>query len=319
MTGRVDVQPSPRWTRRPIARLTMGVAALGLVVLAVACTPPPPEPVAPVAPVRDLPVSTTELDLVDPTRATPPFDGYPGDPTRALPTTVWYPTERHGPYPLVVFAHGFGVAPDFYGALLPQIASAGYVVAAPTLPLLSGWPAGPTDTVGWDDEYADLQFVTSAILDAATNGDPVLGDQVDPARIAVMGHSDGALLAFGDGFEAGRTDARVRAVVAFAAYLGGRGTYQANGRALLHFASELDEYNDFGATVDWDHAVLGDPFWTVAVHQATHAGPYTDPGDPAFGVVVATTVDFLDFQLKAGSDAPFVADVVGNPEVVAFV
>lgn len=281
--------------------------------------PPPPDPVAPIGAVRDLPVTSTTLELVDTTRPTPPFGTYPGADDRTLATTVWYPADRAGPYPLVVFAHGYGVTPRFYAALLARIAGAGYVVAAPTLPLLSGTPAGPTDAVDWDEKFTDLQFVTTQVLDLAASGDPVLGGQVDPDRIAVIGHSDGALLAFGDGFEADRTDARVRAVVAFAAYLGGGRPYQANGRALLHFASERDEYNGFSGTVAWDAEHLDDPRWTIAVWNAAHAPPYTDPDDPAFEAVVTTTIDFLDFRCKTGDDGPFTDDVARWPDVLSFV
>ena len=304
--------------RHPRPRTRLRSALLAAVVggaLLAACAPPPPpppppppEPITPIGTARDLPVSTATFRFVDPTRSTPAFGAYPGASTRTLTTTVWYPTERAGPYPLVVFAHGYGVTPRFYAALLARIASAGYVVAAPTLPLLSGTPAGPTDDVDWDAKYGDLQFVTTQVLDRSTAGDPVLGGQIDPARIAVAGHSDGAQLAFGDGFEAGRTDARVRAVVAYAAYLGGGHQYQANGRALLHFASEHDEYNDVGETVAWDHATLGGPYWTVMVWGGAHAPPYTSPADSRFEAVASMSVDFLDAQLKTADDDPFLFD-----------
>ena len=42
---------------------------------------------------------------------------------------------------------------------------------------------------------------------------------IDPNRIAVAGHSDGAVIAFGDGYQPFRLDPRVRAVVAYAADL----------------------------------------------------------------------------------------------------
>jgi len=299
------------------ARLGATVAALVLVAAigGTACAPAAPPPIDPVPTARDLPVAVAERDFVDGSRSTPAYEDFPGADDRTLPTTIWYPADRTGPYPLVVFAHGFGVDPWFAGALLERIAASGYVVAAPTLPLLSGWPAGPTDSVDWEEKYTDLQFVTSSVLDLSASGDPDLGGQVDGSRIAVMGHSDGALLAFGDGFEAGRTDDRVRAVVALAAGLGGSGEYESNGHALLHMVSEFDEYNDFGAAVAWDHAVLGDPSWTVAVWGGRHAPPYTDPDDPRFDDVVATIVDFLDFQLKAQSDAPFLGDVDGSPNL----
>ena len=299
------------------ARLAATVAALVLVAAigGTACAPAAPPPIDPVPTARDLPVAVAERDFVDGSRSTPAYEDFPGADDRTLPTTIWYPADRTGPYPLVVFAHGFGVDPWFAGALLERIAASGYVVAAPTLPLLSGWPAGPTDSVDWEEKYTDLQFVTSSVLDLSASGDPDLGGQVDGSRIAVMGHSDGALLAFGDGFEAGRTDDRVRAVVALAAGLGGSGEYESTGHALLHMVSEFDEYNDFGAAVAWDHAVLGDPSWTVAVWGGRHAPPYTDPDDPRFDDVVATIVDFLDFQLKAQSDAPFLGDVDGSPNL----
>jgi len=299
-----------------VAALITGAALLA------ACGPdpaplPPPDPLAPMATARDLAVDTETFTFVDESRETPAYGSYPGAPERTIPTQVWYPADRAGPYPLVVFAHGFGVTPDFYWALLPRLASAGYVVAAPTLPLLSGIPAGPTDSDDWDEKFTDLQFVTTQVLDRSAGGDPVLGGQVDADRIAVVGHSDGAQLAFGDGFEAGRTDARVRAVVAYAAYLGGGHEYQANGRALLHFAGEFDEYNDFAGTVGWDAAVLADPRWTLAVWGAHHAPPYTDPDDAAFAAVTETTIEFLDFRLKTGDEGPFSAAFARWSDVLA--
>src|SRR5205823_2403647 len=89
-----------------------------------------------------------------------------------------------------VFAPGYGATPASYASMLTRIAAAGYVVAAPTYPLLSGQPAGPTDTVGWEDLYGDTWFVTSQVLADAT-----VGGLIDPNRIAVAGHSDGAAIA----------------------------------------------------------------------------------------------------------------------------
>src|SRR5712692_8090719 len=116
--------------------------------------PPPPGPVSAADTVRNHAVGTHEFVFTDFTRGTPALDDYPGSAVRTIPTTVWYPAigvdgaagadlptdKAHGPYPLVVFAHGFGVTPASYAALLQRIASAGYVVVAPTYPILSGSP-----------------------------------------------------------------------------------------------------------------------------------------------------------------------------------
>ena len=53
---------------------------------------------------------------------------------RSLVTVVRYPAAG-GPYPLVVFGHGFTLTPARYARLLRAWAQAGYVVAAPVFPL----------------------------------------------------------------------------------------------------------------------------------------------------------------------------------------
>ena len=306
---------------RKVTTLVAAVMALSIVL--VGCTPPPPpphNPVSPVAGIRDQSVGTHTFLFTDFTRGTPALDAYPGSPVRSIPTSVWYPTDRsYAPYPLVVFAHGYGVTPSSYRELLSRIASAGYVVAAPTYPILSGSPAGPSDFVDWGEKFPDTWFVTTSILDLSVSGDATLGGMIDPQRIAVAGHSDGALISFGDGFEAWRYDWRVRAVISYAAKLDEPGAiYQATGRAFLHFASDQDEYNDFGSTIAWDHENLQPPSWTVALWNAGHSGPYTDPSDPHFDFVVHTTIDFLDQELKAQSTLWFYLDVVTQPGLAAF-
>jgi dienelactone hydrolase len=316
---------------RKTFRIAAVLAALALVA---GCTPPPPPPpVAPMATIRNHAVGRHDYLFVDVGRSTPAYGDYPGGGWRWIPTSVWYPAvgapgevaadraadRADGPYPLVVFAHGYGVTPGYYAALLQRIASAGYVVVAPTYPILSGMPAGPSDVVGWGDTFADTRFVTTTALDLSTRGDSILGAMIDPERIAVAGHSDGALISFGDGFEALRTDARVRAVISYAAELGEPGTiYQPNGRAFLHFASDHDPYNDLDATLAWDHANLAAPSWTVALWNAGHAPPYVDPADPHFDLVVDATVDFLDYQLKSQSASSFLLDVSTRPDLAAF-
>ncbi len=129
---------------------------------AVGTTGPAAPAVAPTAAVprtgRRGAVGVRTETYVDPSRPTAAVDGYPGASDRTLPVTVWFPAtgdpaspptadaapdRRGGPYPLVLFSHGYAVTPDVYEELLARWAAAGYVVAAPTYPLLSGVPAGP--------------------------------------------------------------------------------------------------------------------------------------------------------------------------------
>jgi acetyl esterase/lipase len=248
-------------------------------------------------------VGFRQTTVVDSTRATSPLGGYPGSPTRAIPLSIWYPSDGGGPFPLVVFAHGFAVTPSFYASLLPKLAAAGYVVVAPTYPMLSGQPAGPTEDVDWGQLFPDTRFVISQMLTLSASSDPTLGGMIDPQRIAVAGHSDGAEVAFGVGYQPRRLDPRVRAVVAMAAEFDGLGGYQPNGRPILHVLSDDDEFNSYGNAIAWDRAHLQDPKSILSLWNAGHAAPFTDTGDPHFALVVRVTIAFLDSTLKAHPEA----------------
>ena len=299
--------PPPTASRSPrqSVRRRAVVAALGITLaalVAAGCIPPPPPAPTPVAPLPtslNHSVGTRQFTFVDSTRATPAFGSYPGSSSRRLPTTVWYPSDGGGPFPLVVFVHGFGVTPADYAPLLTRIAAAGYVVAGATYPLLSGQPAGPTDTVGWDDLFPDTSFVITQVLARSASGDPALGGLIDPNRIAVAGHSDGAAIAYGIGYVPYKVDLRVRAVVAYAADLQYYGWYQPNGRPILHMLSDQDVYNPYGDAITWDRNVLQQPKTVISLWNASHEGPFMQPSDPHYELVVRATIGWLDTTLKA--------------------
>jgi predicted dienelactone hydrolase len=113
----------------------------------------------------------------------------------------------------VLFAHGYDVTPDFYAPLLERWAAAGYVVAAPVFPILSGSDGGASH-VDYEKTFGDASFVITQVLQWG-GGDPLAG-MVDPDRIAAAGHSDGEVVSFGVGFLECCRDPRVRSVIAMA-------------------------------------------------------------------------------------------------------
>jgi pimeloyl-ACP methyl ester carboxylesterase len=108
--------------------------------------------------------------------------------SRSLVTLVWLP-ERARPSPLIVFAHGFQVGPAPYAALLEAWAAHGYVVAAPEFPLTDLAVAGSNlDEADSDNQPQDVRFITDYLVSPQSP----IANRIDPNKVAVAGHSDGA-------------------------------------------------------------------------------------------------------------------------------
>lgn len=109
-----------------------------------------------------------------------------------LQVRVSAPTAGTG-LPVVVLAHGFGLAMDSYDPLVDYWAAHGFVVIQPTFLdslTLGLTPADPRHPTIWRTRIDDLERVIDhlgTILAAV----PGLADRVDPTRLAVAGHSWG--------------------------------------------------------------------------------------------------------------------------------
>jgi dienelactone hydrolase len=270
-------------------------------------------------------------ELVDASRPTPANGSAPGAPTRAMPTTIWYPAigdasaapaadappdAGGGPYPLVVFAHGFAVTPETYAELLARWASAGYVVAAPALPLLRGdAPGGASHADYGPANIADLRFaVDEATRRAAGQGD-LLSGLADPRRVAVAGHSDGEVLAYALVLEPCCRDPAVGAAVLLAGNLrNARVLPEPTGVPVLHVLAERDEYNPYGDAIAFDREHLPAPSFSVTLHGADHTRAFRDATDPHLAIVALTGVDVLDLAFKdpARAGSKLVNDVAAT-------
>jgi predicted dienelactone hydrolase len=241
---------------------------------------------------------------------------------RAVDIAVWYP-RTGGPFPLVVFAHGFGTSPDNYGDFLASLASAGHVVVAPrsfSTRASSGFPSvvetafrtqeadpSPAPEAGTDApppvsgsggdgfDFNDQRLDLVAAIDVVLGPDPPeeLRGRVANTKVAVIGHSDGGVTAAAVAFNSQVGDPRVGAGVIISGDYGefGGEWFPDGSPALLAIHGDADGVNPIASSLGLYAADGGGPRYFVVVHGAGHLDLLTD--DPPLSMVVGLITDFL--------------------------
>jgi dienelactone hydrolase len=221
-----------------------------------------------------------------------------GPPTRV--DVAGAPAERDaGPFPLVVFGHGFAVTPTIYASLLQAWARAGYVVAAPIFPLENAnAPGGPNES-DLINQPGDMSFVISGMLAISADPGSVFARLIDPHAIAVTGQSDGGETALAAAYDRQFLDRRVRAAVILSgAEIPGVGGFDfpAPSPPLLATQGTADVINPSSLTLAF-FDLAPRPKYLLSLLGAPHLGPYTNE-QPQLGVVERVTIAFLDRYLK---------------------
>jgi dienelactone hydrolase len=220
---------------------------------------------------------------------------------RPVTTEFWYPpaSQGSGPFPLIVFGHGFASTPFWYRRLLRAWAGAGYVVAAPIFPLGNENAPGGPDENDIVNQPADMSFVITRVLQASASSKSPLSGLVDPEKVAVAGQSDGAMTAFAAAFEKPWYDDRIHAAVVLSgAILGPHRYAEATGVPLLAVQGTADKINPPIYAHNLFNAV-GRPKFLLLLHGAGHLPPYTVPG-LTLATVEHVTEAFLGHYLGHG-------------------
>jgi len=249
-------------------------------------------------PPRPYPVGWTVLSLTDAKRTTGIVPG------RHLPTYVFYPAVGPGGgaetagapgldqgWPVVLFAEGYNGSLGVYHDLVHHLAAAGFVVLFPLFPLeTAGGTLNEGDLV---NEPGDITFVFTQAL-AAGNGTGVLHGMLDPAHLAMVGHSDGAEAVLGAAYLPGQIGARARVVVAASAQgvlLGNKGgTGVAHAVMVIQGSADTINPPSYGDNL---YATSPSPKSYLQLLGAPHLEPFST-ADQWHGVVESTIVDWLD-------------------------
>jgi dienelactone hydrolase len=281
-----------------------GVSRTGVSAPAPAPRHSPPQP--PFA------VGVRVVTFVDTSR-TLEIPGRPPEP-RTLVTVIRYPARgpatrvdipgaaparAAGPFPLVVFGHGFAVTPRPYAPLLRAWARAGFVVAAPIFPRENADAPGGPDENDLINQPQDVSFVITRMLAASSDPRSVLAGLISPHRIAVTGQSDGGETALAVAYDRYFLDRRVRAAMILSgAKIPGVGGFDFGrvGRSgsppLLAVQGTADTINPPSFTHAFFDAAP-EPKYLLTLLDAPHLGPYTDE-QPQLRIVERVTIAFLE-------------------------
>ncbi len=237
--------------------------------------------------------------------------------------------DGEGPFPLVLFSHGFAANVDGYDNLLNHWASHGYISISPYHRDGGGSMRAIFNSLRLGNEkliaarVADIRLILEH-LDALDQIAPGLAATIDASKIIAAGHSFGAFTAQqfggaasvdpGTGNRIEGRDKRVQAVVAISPpgemfglinaqswktmavpMLITTGTWDADG----HFVTQWQQHK-----LSWENAPAGDN-WLLIVQGADHylgnliCRPERDqpPQQDALRMVNATTVSFMNSML----------------------
>ncbi len=307
-------------------------------------------------------VGVVSATWADPDGATEDFATGETTPGRSLGVEIRYPTTAGsptgetpgatpaygaGPFPVVVFAHGYDVTPDTYAPLLDAWVSAGFVVVAPVFPDTSATAIAAEQGAYTESDMfnqpADVAFVvrelaraTGAAPGPAPPGGAFLRNLVYLPDLAIVGQSDGAdtvaALLFDDEYSLVDYSLAVRpkavGLLSGAEWTRTVDVYRApvsDPPAVLVVQSATDTCN-----TPLDSALLnnlmGQPKWYLSLDDATHLGPYTGQ-DAEAPVVERVTIAFFSHvfgrraasaaAITAAGDEPGLSSVSSAPSVEA--
>jgi len=277
------------------------------------------------------PVGVVTETFVDKTRPTAANGDCSKIKSRTLPTTVVYPAvgaagsttaqpdatpdTNGGPYPLIVFAHGFGATAQTYQKLLEYLAGRGYVVAAPTFPLSSD--DSPCGAIAGDfvNQPEDESFVIDSVLQqSAAKAGPLAG-LVDRTKIGAAGHSNGAVTTYGLVANTKVRDPRVDAAVVMAGTLE---RYPTGRFDLEHTPPLLLIHGVNDSLIPYEHGVdafnrLRGPKGLLTLTTGGH-------GSASGADAYAATGDFFDAYLRgdAAAKSRLASDQVANVSTMQF-
>jgi dienelactone hydrolase len=259
-------------------------------------------------------VGVRSYDWIDTSRPTPANGNYRARNNRELVTTIWYPAvgapspytfrgalpdRAHGPYPIVLFAHGHGGEPAAYTAIVTNWVSRGYVVVAPAFPLSRSRALGGPSYDDLLSQPGDLSYVLDRVLADNVDAGSWMYQMLDARRVAAVGHSMGAWTVLGLVGNQCCRDRRVTAAIVLAGEMAPAFTtkfFTKPAPPLLFVHARDDDVVPYSEGRR-AYAAASRPKYLLTVNGA-HIQPYWGPKTPIGATVLQVTNDFLDHYVR---------------------
>lgn len=162
-------------------------------------------------------VSSYDEDFVDESRATMANGDYAGSSRRELEGSVWLPDDKAaGPYPLILYSHGFLSTREGGAYLGRHLASLGYITVAVDYPLTNFSAPGSPNVKDVVNQPADISFILDTLIAQSNQADHRLFGMIDPHRISAMGISLGGMTTTLAAFHPTMADSRIKAALSIA-------------------------------------------------------------------------------------------------------
>lgn len=234
-------------------------------------------------------VGVTTIVYTDPTRPTAPHGGLPASDNRKLITEIWYPAaavagapasgQRNaeldrsgGPYPLIIYSHGFADQRIGAGFIGRHLASHGYIVAAPDYPLTSSLTVGGPVGADLVNQPADVSFLIDTLT--SDDGGNRFAGAIDDQRIGLGGLSLGGATTLLTSYHRTLRDPRIRAAVDIA----GPGCffsdkfYDTAGVPLMIIQGDLDAIVPYAENGLYNFGIANAPKYLATVENGSHTG-----------------------------------------------
>jgi dienelactone hydrolase len=175
-------------------------------------------------------VAVLEATFEDPSRPILATSHHPAAPGRTLVTSIFYPASEPtplfgsarvaegGPFPMLMYSHGYSSARSEATRVAQRLASHGYIVVAPDFPLTSMLAnGGSPDVNDAANQPGDVTFLIDKMLAASADVKHLLANAIDKERIGALGVSLGGLTTLLATYHPRFHDPRIKAAMPIAA------------------------------------------------------------------------------------------------------